>query len=188
MTIPFHDEEAADREGGDSPASSSPFNSQGGETEMTRIGAQHEQAPPTVNRAVQDDGENDNEDDDDDVTVILLDPEDERHHTSTVDWIHQHGPEMEARRRTILLRELKRIQRSSFLHFALLCLIPTVLLLVVIFALMAEAGGEDCTSEVTKCELEPRTFVNAFTTRCVCEPIPVGRVPWEENEGDETLD
>jgi len=133
-----------------------------------------EQQQPSSNG---DDSNNERDDDDDDnITVILLDPNDENNHHPNVvslDWINQQGPEMEERRRNVLLRELKRIQRASFLHFALLCLIPTVLVLVVVLALLSDT--EECTSEVTFCELESRSFVNAFTSRCICDPIPVER-------------
>lgn len=117
------------------------------------------------------------DDDDDDVTVILLDP-DEFNNAIMVDWINQPGPEMEERRRNVLIRELQRVQRASCLHFAVLCLIPAALLLVVLMALVL--GEEECTSDVTQCELEPRTFINAFTTRCICEPVPVLRT-WEDD-------
>jgi hypothetical protein len=46
----------------------------------------------------------------------------------------------------------------------LLCLIPTALRIIVIATVVGDE--EDVGSNF--CELEPRTFVNAFTTRCVC--------------------
>jgi len=138
---------------------------------------QHEDAQQENNNT-----NSDSSNDDDDITVILLDPDEHNHHSNVIslDWINQQGPEMEARRRNVLLRELQRVQRASFMHFALLCLIPSALLLVVVLALLSDS--EECTSDVTHCELEPRTFVNAFTTRCICDPIPVLRT-WEE-EGE----
>jgi len=116
------------------------------------------------------------DDDDDDLTVIVLDQNADdsygnRH--AAVAWIEQTGPGMEERRRNVLLRELRRVQRASFLHFCILCLIPTVLLLVVIGTVVGEE--EDCESDATFCQLEPRSFINAFTTRCVCDAIPVDR-------------
>lgn len=111
---------------------------------------------------------------DDDVTVILLDQTASSQGHGALEWIEQTGPEMEERRRNVLLRELRRVQRASFLHFALLCLIPTALLLIVVATVIGDE--EECSSEATFCELEPRTFINAFTTRCVCDPIPVARV------------
>jgi hypothetical protein len=112
--------------------------------------------------------------DDDDVTVIMLDQTAESQGHGALEWIEQTGPEMEERRRNVLLRELRRVQRASFLHFALLCLIPTALLLIVVATVIGDE--EECSSDATFCELEPRTFINAFTTRCVCDPIPVSRV------------
>lgn len=116
------------------------------------------------------------EDDDDNMTIILVDNtsiDDDQGQRLAMDWISQTGPEMEERRRHVLIRELNRIQRASFLHFLLLCLIPTALLAVV--AVTVFGTEEECASEATFCEREPRTFINAFTTRCVCEPIPVDR-------------
>jgi hypothetical protein len=119
----------------------------------------------------------DDDNDDDDVTVILLDAEPPAEGGGAgavaLDWIEQQGPEMEARRRTILLRELQRAQRISCCHFVLLCTIPLVLLIIVLSAILGDNG--DCNSAVTYCEYEPRTFTNAFTTRCVCDPIPILR-------------
>jgi hypothetical protein len=120
-------------------------------------------------------GDNDDDVDDDELTVIVLDSAADRHDDqhATIAWIEQTGPEMEERRRTVLLGELKRVQRASFIHFMLLCLIPTALLIIVVATVL---GDEDaCESEATFCELEARTFVNAFTTRCVCDSIPVDR-------------
>lgn len=116
----------------------------------------------------------DSHESDDDVTVILLDHTAESQGRGALEWIEQTGPEMEERRRNVLLRELRRVQRASFLHFVLLCLIPTALLLIVVATVIGDE--EECSSVATFCELEPRTFVNAFTTRCVCDPIPVSRV------------
>jgi hypothetical protein len=114
--------------------------------------------------------------DDDDMTIIGLeyDPENTASQETaamTAQWVEQNGPEMEERRRQVLLRELQRVQRASFIHFMLLCLIPTALLLVVVFAVIGDE--EDCESDVANCVKEPRTFINAFTTRCICDAIDV---------------
>eukprot|EP00521_Asterionellopsis_glacialis_P007373 CAMPEP_0195292176 /NCGR_PEP_ID=MMETSP0707-20130614/8657_1 /TAXON_ID=33640 /ORGANISM="Asterionellopsis glacialis, Strain CCMP134" /LENGTH=175 /DNA_ID=CAMNT_0040352575 /DNA_START=27 /DNA_END=554 /DNA_ORIENTATION=+ len=113
------------------------------------------------------------DDEDDDITVIGLDHNDESdiHHAATLAWIEQNGPEMEARRRNILMRELQRVQRASFVHFLLLCLVPTSLLLIVVATVIGD--NESCSSEVTNCVREERTFINAFTTRCICDAISV---------------
>ena len=110
--------------------------------------------------------------DDDDLTVIILE--------QGIDdgdqdpgWIDQDSPEMEERRRNVLLRELQRVQRASFVHFLILCAIPTSLLFIVIATVLGE--DEECESAATTCEREARTFINAFTTRCVCDAISVVR-------------
>lgn len=115
-------------------------------------------------------GDNDN-DDDDDVTVIILERGIDDGDNAPGGWADQDSPEMEERRRNVLLRELQRVQRASFIHFMILCLIPTSLLFIVIATVLGE--DEDCESLATTCEKEARTFINAFTTRCVCDAITV---------------
>lgn len=129
-----------------------------------------------IELSVRNEAPKDNEDDDD-VTVILLDHNDLHQSPDTMismDWMEQQGPELEARRRAILVQELQRTQRISFCHFLLLCLVPAVLVGVVVAAAF-RSGVDECFSTVTQCKLEERTFSNAFTTRCVCDPIPVVR-------------
>ena len=73
-------------------------------------------------------------------------------------------------RRNTIRTEIERMQRSNFIHFVVLCLVPTSLLLIVIAAILSEDG--ECEADgLTNCEREPRTFVNAFTTRCICEAV-----------------
>ncbi|CAJ1969302.1 unnamed protein product [Cylindrotheca closterium] len=110
------------------------------------------------------------DDDDDDETVIVLDRQNAMDSTSAL-WAEQDSPELEERRRSILLRELQRVQRASFVHFLILCLIPTSLLLIVVITVLRD--DDLCESTATLCEEEPRTFINAFTTRCVCNAIQV---------------
>jgi hypothetical protein len=114
-------------------------------------------------------GDSDNCDDDDE-TVIVLDRQNTADSASAL-WAEQDSPELEARRRSILLRELQRVQRASFVHFLILCLIPTSLLLIVVITVLRD--DDLCESTATLCEEEPRTFINAFTTRCVCNAIQV---------------
>lgn len=117
------------------------------------------------------------QDDDDDMTIIGLDQdldEDINHHrAAALAWMEQNGPEMEERRRSVLLRELHRVQRASFIQFILLCMIPTALLCIVIATVLGDE--EPCGSDIAICRQEPRTFMNAFTTRCICDAIDVNR-------------
>lgn len=86
-------------------------------------------------------------------------------------------------RREAIRTEVERMQHSNFIHFAVLCLVPTSLLLIVIAAILSEDG--ECGAEddygLTVCEREPRTFVNAFTTRCICDAV--GSVLMKTNGG-----
>lgn len=113
---------------------------------------------------------NSDDDDDDDMTVIILEHGIDNDHTPA-GWSDPDSPEMEERRRNVLLRELQRVQRASFIHFMILCLIPTSLLFIVIATVLGEE--DECESAATTCMKEARTFINAFTTRCVCEAITV---------------
>lgn len=115
-------------------------------------------------------------DDDDDMTIIVLDEDPEaqgnrEQQSAVLAWIEQNGPEMEERRRNVLLRELQRVQRTAFIHFVLLCLIPTSLLFIVVATVLGE--DESCESIATTCKTESRTFLNAFTTQCICDAIDV---------------
>lgn len=121
--------------------------------------------------AVQEENNNDVDDDDDDVTIIMLDhnvANDSRNRPEDAfAWIESNAPEMEERRRNVLVRELRRVQRASFIHFVLLCLIPTALLIIVIATVVGDE--ENCESDATFCSLEPRSFLNAFTVSwCSC--------------------
>ena len=114
-----------------------------------------------------------NEEDDDDMTVIVLEQgaDNDFISPSAASWAEQASPYMEHRRRNVLLRELTRVQRASFIQFLILCLIPTSLLFVVIATVLGD--DEDCESEATECAKETRTFINAFTTRCICDAMVV---------------
>ncbi|EJK69523.1 hypothetical protein THAOC_09209 [Thalassiosira oceanica] len=78
-------------------------------------------------------------------------------------------------RRETVLRELERVQKANFVHFFILCLVPTSLLLIVISAILNEEN--DCGNAVESggvslmCEKEERAFVNAFTSRCLCNAV-----------------
>ncbi len=145
------------------------------EGEVNSTATDPERAPESAvdetNRRQSDDC-SDN-DDDDDVTVIILENGSNDGDTTGTGWVDQDSPEMQERRRNILLRELQRVQRASFIHFMILCMIPTSLLFIVIATVMGE--DEECESAATTCTKEARTFVNAFTTRCICDAITVAR-------------
>ncbi|KAI2513421.1 hypothetical protein MHU86_895 [Fragilaria crotonensis] len=116
----------------------------------------------------------DDDDDSDDMTIIGLDHDavhGSNRYSAGLSWIEQEGPAMEERRRNVLLRELQRVQRASFIHFVLLCMIPTVLLFIVFVTVLGD--NENCTSTATTCREDERTFLNAFTTRCICDAIDV---------------
>ena len=139
-----------------------------------------EQRPPSISEDVENNNNNNNvaengdDEDDDDMTVIILENGPDSPNGDNqfgLGWAEQDTPEMEERRRNVLLRELQRVQRASFIHFLILCLIPTSLLFIVVATVLGE--DEDCESEATTCEKEDRTFINAFTTRCVCDAITI---------------
>ena len=86
----------------------------------------------------------------------------------TIPPVWEPSEEATAQRRRALHQEVERIQRANFLHFMVLCLVPTTLLIIVIAAILSEDG--ECNGDVdglTVCQREPRSFVNAFTSRKV---------------------
>jgi hypothetical protein len=116
------------------------------------------------------------DDADDDVTIIGIDNNDveqgERMQRAlALAWIQQNIPATEERRRNMLLRELQRTQRTNFIHFTLLCLIPTTLLIIVMTTVFGE--DEDCSSIATTCVTEAGNFMNAYTTSCICDAVDV---------------
>jgi hypothetical protein len=133
---------------------------------------------------------NDDDVDADDVTIIFLETENDRNNdvvNGTSDsnnnslpvWIDRLDSEsilLDERRRAIVLSELKRIQRRSFLNFAILCALPLLFFTIMVIIVFGKSEkGTSCVSTVTYCTLEARSFGNAFTTRCICDPIPVER-------------
>jgi len=90
----------------------------------------------------------------------------------TIPPVWEPSEEATAQRRRAIHQEVERIQRANFLHFMVLCLVPTTLLIIVIAAILSEDG--ECNGDVdglTVCQREPRSFVNAFTSRCICDAI-----------------
>ena len=88
----------------------------------------------------------------------------------------QNDANQERRRHSAVLRELERTQRSNSSHFVLLCLVPTSLLLIVTVSVVGdidECAGSLNNDPYKVCANEPKTFVNVFTTRCICEAVTV---------------
>ena len=122
------------------------------------------------NNNPQNNGNNNNEcdnDDDDDITVVVLESGEDDDEMIGSGWIDQDSPEIQERRRNVLLRELQRVQRASFIHFMILCLIPTSLLFIVIATVLGE--DDECESAATTCAKEPRTFISTYW----CHSTPV---------------
>lgn len=116
-------------------------------------------------------------DNDDDVTVIVLEAGDDEDEMVGNGWIDQDSPEIQERRRNVLLRELQRVQRASFIHFMILCLIPTSLLFIVIATVLGE--DDECESVATTCEKEPRTFISKFGNAGFCDKIEEEVLFWD---------
>jgi len=94
--------------------------------------------------------------------------------------------EYEQRRRIELLEEIKHVQRKHCMHVLFLAFIPILLLFVRLFSSVVNSGmnAEQCAESSTtiqingnplqiNCDLEPRQFMNAFTSRCLCNAIPI---------------
>ena len=84
-------------------------------------------------------------------------------------WNAEDDAANEERRREALLGEIQRSQKSNFVHFLMLCLVPTSLLLIVVASVVGESI--ECDNYPVKCVAEPRSFINAFTSRCICDAV-----------------
>mmetsp|Transcript_30344 Transcript_30344/g.36037 ORF Transcript_30344/g.36037 Transcript_30344/m.36037 type:complete len:192 (-) Transcript_30344:263-838(-) len=88
---------------------------------------------------------------------------------------HRGTPEeiqlVDERRRETLILELQKIQRTNFIHFAVLFLVPTALIILVIWSALSMSRECDC--DIAGCTQEPRKFVHAFTSRCLCEAFEI---------------
>ena len=84
-------------------------------------------------------------------------------------WNAEDDAANEERRREALLGEIQRSQKSNFVHFLMLCLVPTSLLLIVVASVVGESI--ECDNFPVKCVAEPRSFINAFTSRCICDAV-----------------
>mmetsp|Transcript_22890 Transcript_22890/g.33485 ORF Transcript_22890/g.33485 Transcript_22890/m.33485 type:complete len:183 (-) Transcript_22890:239-787(-) len=122
----------------------------------------------------------DDDDEDDDITVIEMESSQPRQRAqwtlSDGRWTQWSTSNSDTNinlenRRAVVHRDLERVQRANFCHFALLCLIPTSLLLIVVVGALQQNG--DCMGLSPSCENEPRSFIHAFTTRCICDSVSV---------------
>ena len=100
----------------------------------------------------------------------------EEQHQQAALWNAEDDAANEERRREALLGEIQRSQRSNFVHFLMLCLVPTSLLLIVVASVVGE--NTECDNFPVHCVAEPKSFINAFTSRCICDAvIAEGAVP-----------
>jgi hypothetical protein len=79
--------------------------------------------------------------------------------------------------------QVERVQRASFIHFLVLCFVPTALLIIVVTTIVSKET--DCgTVGLTTCKMEPRSFTNAFTSVCVCDAVRLATSATEEADED----
>ena len=130
-------------------------------------------------------------DNDEEQELIVQVPHSNSNASTTPPFVLQHmvvEPSEEARalRRESIRQEVERVQRANFIHFLVLCLVPTTLLVIVITAILSEDGECSGVNDGVNCEREPRSFVNAFTSRCICDAIQSiqnNEVDLEETDG-----
>lgn len=77
------------------------------------------------------------------------------------------------RRRDDLVEELRRIQRTNFVHFAVLFLVPTGMIVLVMWNAISRSEVCDESVPGIDCSREVRRFVHAFTSRCLCHAIEI---------------
>jgi len=88
-----------------------------------------------------------------------------------VEWNATYDAGDEELRHATVLREIEQLQSANFCHFAVLCVVPTILLIIVLAG--AFSPSEECISTLPgiMCQEDDRLFIHAFTTRCVCTSI-----------------
>lgn len=117
-----------------------------------------------------------NDDDDgDDITEIgIEDTNSTSQNNTSTDYLPD-TPEgiriAEDRRRELLVADIQRMQKTNLIHFAVLFLVPTAMVVLVIWTALSNDG--DCDELIVGCVREPRTFVHAFTSRCLCKSFEV---------------
>ena len=82
-------------------------------------------------------------------------------------WTEEEEAAYEEQRRERLSEELQRIQRTNFIHFGILCLVPVFLLVLVIASAFNTKGPCEGFGD-SECRWEERMFMNAFATKCIC--------------------
>ena len=73
--------------------------------------------------------------------------------------------------RESLVLELQRVQKRNFIHFAVLFLVPTGMIVLVVWGALSKAGVCDTTIPGIGCTREPRRFVHAFASWCLYQAI-----------------
>lgn len=76
----------------------------------------------------------------------------------------------EERRTLDVAQQLEKVQKKTFCHFTLMCLVPTSLLLFVVVDAF-QRRGLDCSGQSPHCENDPRSFLHAYTTQCICDAV-----------------
>jgi len=105
------------------------------------------------------------EDQDDNWSVIRMDENEYNYNAPSFNfdrwqWTND-DEDQERRRRITAVREIEQIQRSNFLHFILLCLVPTSLLLILVVTVM---GNDNVCmgNDISQCFLEQKSFFQSF--------------------------
>lgn len=158
----------------------------GGATSSVVMNSSSDNITDVENPLTETNNNNNDSEDDDEIQELVIHTNSNSNNTNepTIQFPNWtlNQEEINTRRNTIRT-EIERIQRSNFIHFLVLCLVPTSLLLIVIAAILSEDGECEVAADgLTVCEREPRTFVNAFTTRCICEAVGGVLVTREEDE------
>lgn len=115
---------------------------------------------------------NDENDDDDDITEIGIEMDtssqygDYQFPDDLLPYMSEGMRFADDRRRETLVAELQRMQKANFIHFAVLFLVPTAMIILVIWTALSNNGN--CDEDIVGCAAEPRRFVHAFTSRCLC--------------------
>jgi len=139
---------------------------------------QHQQTVSTSNHS-----NNDNEDPnttvdvDDSIEEINILPSSSSENANSPEtnhrlWTDDDRQAYEERRREALNQELNRVQRTNFIHFMVLCMIPVFLIVMVLLNSFIDDG--DCIGYGNlKCWREARNFLNGYSNSCICEAFNI---------------